>query len=97
MGRAGVEVVKMQAMADEIVKIAAVSTPAITAPPSPGGLTGQLNPTPPAPVTPQKVISKGLRTTNLQKTNYTSVGTKPPTPNVTLTSAQKALPPPVVR
>jgi hypothetical protein len=87
-------------MVDEMTKIAnmaTVSAPSIKAPPAPGGLTGQLNSNPQGPVPPAKIISKGLRSTNLQKTDYSSVNSTPPTPNVTLTSAQKALPPPVVR
>lgn len=91
----------MRAMADEMMKIAAnvatMSSPSIKAPPAPGGLTGQLKPQPQTPVPPSKIINKGLRATNLQKTDYSAVNTTPPTPNVTLTSAQKALPPPVVR
>lgn len=95
----------MKAMVDELMKIGTVNmasvktptVPAINAPPAPGGLTGQLKSTPQAPVPSSKIVSKGLRSTNLQKTNYSSVGTTPPTPNVALTSAQKALSPPVVR
>ena len=95
----------MRAMVDELTKISAANmasvnaptVPAINAPPAPGGLTGQMKSTPQSPVPPSKIISKGLRSTNLQKTDYSSVGTTPPMPNVTLTSAQKALPPPVVR
>jgi hypothetical protein len=36
-------------------------------------------------------------TNTAPKTNYSSVGNKPPTPNVSLTSEQKAFQPPAVR
>jgi len=85
------------AMVDEVTKIAAVSSPSIKAPPAPGGLQGQLSATPVAPVPLKKITGKALESTNLQKTNYTSVNTRAQIPNVTLTSEQKALTPPVVR
>jgi len=104
MGDWGCGSTAMRAMVDELIKISAnmaavnaPTVPAINAPPAPGGMTGQMKATPQSPVPPSKIISKGLRSTNLQKTDYSSVGTTPPTPNVSLTSAQKALPPPVVR
>jgi hypothetical protein len=87
----------VRAMVDEVTKIAAVSSPAIKAPPAPGGIKGQLNATPAAPVPLPKIVGKALESTNLQKTNYSSVQTRAQTPNVTLTSEQKALAPPVVR
>lgn len=95
----------MRAMADELMKISAAnmaavntsSVPAIKAPLALGRLTGQLKSTPQSPVPPSKIISKGPRATNLRKTDYSAVNVTPPMPNVTLTSAQKALPPPVVR
>lgn len=82
---------------DEMLKISAFSSPSIKAPPAPGGLAGRLSSTPATPVAPRQVAAKALKSTSLQQTNYTSVGTKPPTPNFSLTSGQKSQPPPVVR
>ena len=87
----------VRAMVDEVTKIAAVASPSIKAPPAPGGITGQLSATPAAPVPTNKIIGKALKSTNLQQTNYTTVNTRAQTPNVTLTSEQKALTPPAVR
>ena len=87
----------IRAFVDELSKIAAVSSPSIKAPPAPGGLLGQLNATPPGPVPTSKIVGKALDSTNLQKTNYATVNTRVQNPNITLTSEQKALTPPVVR
>lgn len=58
---------------------------------------GQMSSVPQAPVPTPKIIGKALDSTNLQKTNYTAVNTRVQNPNITLTSEQKALQPPVVR
>lgn len=92
-----IDVHTVKALVDEMTKIAAVSSPSIKAPPSPGGLTGSLKPTPAAPVSPRKIISKALKSTNLQKTNYTTVNTRVQTPDISLASEQRSLTPPVVR
>ena len=83
--------------ADEIRKIAAVSSPSIRAVPSPMGDGGQLKPTAAQPVPTSKIVGKALKSTNLQKTNYTTVNTRAQGPDISLTSEQKALQPPVVR
>jgi len=88
--------VTMTAMADEMLKISAVSAPSVVAPPAPGGLTGALNAKPAAPVSPGTIQAKALKSTNLQKTNYTTVSTKLPTPNFSMTAGQKAMTPPPV-
>jgi hypothetical protein len=85
------------AWVDELVKIAAYSSPAIISPPSPGGDGKSLSATPAVPKPPSSVIGKVLGKTNLQKTNYTRVNTQVRAPNPMLTSEQKALAPPVVR
>ena len=85
------------AFADEMMKIAAVSSPSIIAPPSPGGDGGQLSPKPASPISTGKIVGKALKATNLQKTNYTTVNTRAQSPDISLTSEQKALQPPVVR
>jgi hypothetical protein len=81
----GLGTVVMRAFMEELAKLAAISSPSIKAPPTPGGMGTTLSPTP------------ALGATNLQKTNYTSVGTKTPKLDITQTSEQKALAPPVVR
>jgi hypothetical protein len=86
-----------RSMLDEFVKIAAWSSPSIVAPPTPGGDGGQLSATPAKPITPRKLVGKVVTKTNLQKTNYTKPNTDVVTPNVSLTSEQGAVPPPVVR
>jgi len=91
----GVRVV--EAFVEELQKIAAVSVPSIKAPPAPGGQGMRLSSTPASPVSPKAITAKALKSTNLQKTNYTSVGTKVPQPDVAQASEQKALQPPVVR
>lgn len=87
----------MEAFTDEISKIAAVSSPSIKAIPSPGGDGGQLSPKPASPVSTNNIVGKALGATNLQKTNYTTVNTRAQSPDISLTSEQKALQPPVVR
>jgi len=52
---------------------------------------------PAKPVSPKRIVAKALKSTNLQKTNYTNVHTRAQSPNISLTSVQKALPPPAVR
>jgi hypothetical protein len=80
-----------------IMKAASNSNPGIIAPPSPGGDGGVLSPKPASPVTPKQLVGKVVKNTNLQKTNYTRPSTNVVTPNPTITSMQKAVPPPVVR
>jgi len=80
-----------------IMKAAGFSSPSIIAPPSPGGDGGTMPSKPAAPVTPQKLVGKVVTKTNLKKTNYTKPNTMVPPPNPSLTSAQKAMTPPVVR
>lgn len=87
----------MEAFFDELEKIAAVSVPAIKAPPTPGGMGVRMSAQPASPVTPKAITAKALMSTNLAKTNYTSVGTKVPKPDIAQASEQKALQPPVVR
>jgi hypothetical protein len=82
---------------DEIKKIAGFSAPSIKAIPVPTGSGKALAPKPASPVSPAKIIGKSLKSTNLQKTNYSNVNTKVQSPNISLTSEQKALQPPVVR
>lgn len=85
------------AMMDELSKIAGVSSPSVAVP-SPGGDSkANYNASPAAPVSPAKITAKALGSTNLGKTNYAKVQTRVPTPNVSLTSEQKGLAPPVVR
>jgi hypothetical protein len=93
----GLDVRTVEAMMDELQKIAAVSVPSIKAPPAPGGDGTKMSATPASPVSPKAITAKALMSTNLQKTNYTSVGTKVPQPDVAQASEQKALQPPVVR
>lgn len=84
----------MGAFLDELEKIAAVSSPAIKAPPTPGGLLGGQNALQNTPITAKKVIGKALQGTTLQKTNYTAVHTKVPGTTNALTQGQGAVPPP---
>ncbi len=86
----------VRAMMDELQKIAAVSVPSINAPASPAGDGTTLQPKPAAPVSPRKITSKALGATNLQKTNYTSVGTEVPSPDFE-ESWSKTIPAPTVR
>jgi hypothetical protein len=90
------ELVHMRAFTDELGKIAGVSTPAITAPPVPGGLLGGQNPAQAAPITPRRVVQKALQGTTLQKTNYTTVHTGTPRPTSALTQEQETVSPPGV-
>lgn len=96
----GLEPEMVQAMMEELVKIAeataSVSAPSIKAPPSPAGEGTTLQPKPASPVSPKAITSKALGATNLQKTNYTSVGTKVPGPDLSQ-SWSKNIPAPVVR
>ena len=80
-----------------IMKAAGFSSPSIVAPPTPGGDGGSMSPKPAAPITPQKLIGKVVKKTNLQKTNYTKPGTAVVPPNPSLTSEQKVMTPPAVR
>lgn len=89
--------VTWRGFAEEIEKISAVSSPSIRAVPSPSGDGGQLKPTVTNPIPTSKIVGKALRSTNLQKTNYTTVNTRAQGPDISLTSEQKALQPPVVR
>jgi len=91
------ELTMLRAMVDEMRKIAAVSSPSITAPPTPGGVNGNLHAEPPSPVSVGKITGKALGGTNLMRTNYTAVNTRAQAPDITLTSEQKSLTPPVVR
>lgn len=84
------------AFGQEMKKIAAISSPAIKAIPSPGGLLGSLAAKPAAPVPSSKIIGKALRSTNLQKTNYTAAHARP-SATTPLTPAVGEIPPPVVR
>jgi len=87
----------LRAMADEFLKIAAYSSPAIVSPPAPGGDGGSLGAMPSSPTPPGAVVGKALGKTNLQKTNYTRVNTQVPAPNFAVGGEQKALTPPAVR
>lgn len=87
----------LRAMVDEVTKIAAISSPSIKAPPTPGGVNGNLQDEPQGPVPVGKIVGKALGGTNLQKTNYTTANTRAQAPDIALTSEQKALTPPVVR
>lgn len=89
--------IALMALVDEFVKIAAFSSPAIIAPPSPGGDGKSLSATPAAPKPPSAIVGKVLSKTNLNKTNYTRVNTQVRAPNPSLTMDQKAVAPPVVR
>lgn len=90
----------VRAFFEELRKIAeatsTVSSPSIKAPPTPGGEGTTLQPRPASPVSVKAITSKALGATNLQKTNYTSVGTKVPTPDLSQTWS-KNIPAPVVR
>lgn len=90
----------VRAMMEELIKIAeassTVSVPSIKAPPSPGGEGTTLQPKPASPVSPKAITSKALGATNLTKTNYTSVGTKVPAPDLSQ-AWSKSIPAPVVR
>lgn len=89
----------VEAMLDELTKIAAASSSSIVATPSPAGdYSGYSKSMPGTAVKPVAVKAKALGSTNLSKTNYTRVQshTAPPA-DVSLTSEQKALTPPVVR
>lgn len=94
----GVEV--LRAMSDELQKIAAAPMASIGSVPKPGAGIGISAPRQPKMVSPStsksNLFSSSMKGT-APKTNYSSVGTKPPTPNVSLTSAQQATQPPVVR
>lgn len=92
----GLDPQMIKAALEELVKIASVSTPSIVAPKSPAGDGMQLQPKPAAPVSPKALTSKALGATNLTKTNYTSVGTKVPSPDMSQ-SWSKNIPAPVVR
>ena len=86
----------VRAWMEELYKIASISAPSIKAPPSPAGDGAVLQPKPASPVTPRAITSKALGSTNLQKTNYTSVGTKVPAPDLSQ-AWSKSIPAPVVR
>jgi hypothetical protein len=88
--------IMVQAMMEELSKIAAISAPSIKAPPTPGGDGSTLQPKPASPVTPRAITSKALGATNLQKTNYTAVGTKVPAQDLSQ-AWSKSIPAPVVR
>ncbi|MFW9998264.1 MAG: hypothetical protein ACFFD4_39865 [Candidatus Odinarchaeota archaeon] len=90
-------VVLWGAFIEELEKLASFSSPAIKAPPTPGGMGSRLSPSAAAPVKPKELTSKALISTNLQKTNYTSVGTKPPSTDVDQGAEGRMIPPPVVR
>lgn len=87
------------AMLNELIKIASASSPSIVATPSPAGdYSGYTKSAPPTAVKPGAVKAKALGSTNLSKTNYTKVQSHTaPSADVSLTSEQKALTPPVVR
>lgn len=86
----------VRAMMEELQKIASVSVPSIKAPASPAGDGTTLQPKPASPVAPKAITSKALGATNLTKTNYTSVGTKVPSPDLSQ-AWSKNIPAPVVR
>ena len=96
----GLEPEMVRSMMDELIKIAeataSVSAPSIKAAPSPAGDGSTLQPKPASPVTPKAITSKALGATNLTKTNYTSVGTKVPAPDMSQ-AWSKNIPAPVVR
>jgi hypothetical protein len=88
----------IRAMFEELQKIAGLPLPSIQSVPNPGAQINRLAPRQPSPVSPSTAKSKLVSTARTApKTNYTSVGNKPPTPNVSLTVGQQNLPPPVVR
>jgi len=91
------ELTMLHALVDEMTKICAVSSPSIKAPPTPGGVNGNMSAKPQGPVPIGKITGKALGGTNLMKTNYTTANTRAQAPDIALTSEQKALTPPVVR
>lgn len=90
----------LRAMSDELQKIAAAPMASVGSVPKPGAGIGISAPRQPSLVSPStaraKLFSSSMKGT-APKANYTSVGTKPPTPNVSLTAGQQAIQPPVVR